>query len=128
MRVLQSLLCYAAAGTAAGATAADAPTIHWVSEPLVPGDTAQIAFVMPAKETSQNHTTNITFQASHNKGGWVALDTQGVTEYGGTATIPDTFPAQVRREQVAMKPLSKNIGMLCFMLYGTDPERPFKSR
>jgi hypothetical protein len=60
-------------------------SIFWVSEPVAPGETALIAFSGAPASTAYGR------QNSSSNSQWVALDTNGTTKYGLTATVPSNF-------------------------------------
>ena len=82
---------------AATASAAASPKIFWVSEPVVPGETALVAFSQPAAAPALallkagSTPLNVTVYAMQGTGAWAALETSGSTLYGCAAKIPSTF-------------------------------------
>jgi hypothetical protein len=71
--------------------ASSPPKIFWVSEPVLPGEVAVIAFARPANTTTTAQPVRVLGKP---RGGnsWTALDTQGVTLHGVAATIPASWP------------------------------------
>lgn len=101
-RLLSASVAATAAAAVAAATGADQhqqlllpgriqpPQIFWVSEPLMPGETAMVAFAQPTRQPAVNLT--IFGRPAGPGSAWVPLATHGATRYGASAEIPASFP------------------------------------
>lgn len=70
------------------------PKIFWVSEPVLPGEFAVVAFATGGGTTDPADPLQVFGKCSATAdGAWVALAVQGATEHGVSALVPATWPA-----------------------------------